>query len=160
TDVLAGVSSLWIHGLTHATSTRVTFSPAMASAPIVAADGARVFFGSDALSGSAIYEAPLDGSRPPSLVLTAPNLQVPNDVSRDGRFLLYASNQNQTATKQDLWVLPLTGNAKPYPFLATPQQENSGAFSPDGKWIAYASDVSGTFQVYVRPFPGPGAALP
>jgi Tol biopolymer transport system component len=25
--------------------------------------------------------------------------------------------------------------------------------SPDGHWIAYASDESGTFEVYVRPFP-------
>ena len=32
------------------------------------------------------------------------------------------------------------------------------AFSPDGKWLAYFSDESGRFEVYVRPFPGPGAA--
>ena len=25
--------------------------------------------------------------------------------------------------------------------------------SPDGKWLAYASDESGSFEVYVRPFP-------
>jgi serine/threonine-protein kinase len=30
------------------------------------------------------------------------------------------------------------------------------AFSPDGHWLAYASNESGTFEVYVRPFPGPG----
>jgi hypothetical protein len=30
-------------------------------------------------------------------------------------------------------------------------------FSPDGKWIAYQSNAaSGTTDVYVRPFPGPG----
>jgi serine/threonine-protein kinase len=31
-------------------------------------------------------------------------------------------------------------------------------FSPDGRWIAYHSNESGRFDVYVRPFPGPGAA--
>jgi hypothetical protein len=30
-------------------------------------------------------------------------------------------------------------------------------FSPDGKWLAYFSDVSGRYEVYVQPFPGPGA---
>ena len=30
------------------------------------------------------------------------------------------------------------------------------AVSPDGRWIAYKSDESGRFEVYVRPFPGPG----
>jgi serine/threonine-protein kinase len=29
-------------------------------------------------------------------------------------------------------------------------------FSPDGRWLAYQSNESGPFQVYVRPFPGPG----
>jgi hypothetical protein len=30
------------------------------------------------------------------------------------------------------------------------------AFSPDGRWLAYASNESGSFEVYVRSFPGPG----
>ena len=29
-------------------------------------------------------------------------------------------------------------------------------FSPDGRWIAYFTDETGSFDVYVRPFPGPG----
>ena len=29
-------------------------------------------------------------------------------------------------------------------------------FSPDGRWIAYHSTESGRFEVFVRPFPGPG----
>src|SRR5262245_27140393 len=30
-------------------------------------------------------------------------------------------------------------------------------FSPDGHWLAYVSDESGEEQVYMQPFPGPGA---
>ena len=29
-------------------------------------------------------------------------------------------------------------------------------FSPDGKWLAYQANDLGRFEVYVRPFPGPG----
>ncbi|MEO8370647.1 MAG: hypothetical protein ABI806_15800 [Candidatus Solibacter sp.] len=28
--------------------------------------------------------------------------------------------------------------------------------SADGRWIAYVSNESGIFEIYVRPFPGPG----
>jgi serine/threonine-protein kinase len=43
-----------------------------------------------------------------------------------------------------------------YTFLNGPATEAAARFSPDGNWLAYESDESGTFQVYVRPFPGPG----
>ena len=33
-------------------------------------------------------------------------------------------------------------------------------FSPDGRWLAYVSNDSGRNEVYVQPFPGPGARLP
>ena len=45
---------------------------------------------------------------------------------------------------------------KPELFLGTPFGEGSPAFSPDGRWLAYNSNDSGTGEVYVRPFPGPG----
>jgi len=53
-------------------------------------------------------------------------------------------------------VLPMTGDRKPFPFLSTPFNEMQGVFSPDGKWVAYQSNESSRFEVYVRPFPGPG----
>lgn len=35
----------------------------------------------------------------------------------------------------------------------------SPKFSPDGRWLAYCSNESGTPQVYVQAFPGPGAKI-
>ncbi len=32
-------------------------------------------------------------------------------------------------------------------------------FSPDGRWLAYVSEESGRSEVYVRPYPGPGARI-
>ena len=45
---------------------------------------------------------------------------------------------------------------KPRPFLQTRFGEAGAVFSPDGHWLAYTSDESGRYEVYVRPFPGPG----
>jgi serine/threonine-protein kinase len=38
--------------------------------------------------------------------------------------------------------------------------ERNPAFSPNGKWVAYSSTETGSDQIYVRPFPGPGPRYP
>ena len=45
------------------------------------------------------------------------------------------------------------------PFVETDANEVSPSFSPDGRWVAYASDESGRYEVYAKPFPGPGARV-
>jgi serine/threonine-protein kinase len=45
---------------------------------------------------------------------------------------------------------------KPEPFLQTAFTENWPVISPDGRWLSYTSDESGSSEIYVRPFPGPG----
>ena len=47
----------------------------------------------------------------------------------------------------------------PVPLLATSAQEIYPALSPDERWLAYVSDVSGSFEVYVQPFPNLGATV-
>jgi hypothetical protein len=39
------------------------------------------------------------------------------------------------------------------PLVTSPARETTPALSPDGKWLAYSSDESGTFEIYIRPFP-------
>ena len=45
----------------------------------------------------------------------------PNDVSQDGRFLLY---QQSTSRGYDLGVIPLSGDRKPTPFVTGPFQRD------------------------------------
>ncbi|MBE0594776.1 MAG: PD40 domain-containing protein [Gemmatimonadales bacterium] len=54
--------------------------------------------------------------------------------------------------------MALEGDRAPRPFLETPASEADPMFSPDGRWLAYMSNESGRWEVYVRPYPGPGAA--
>jgi Tol biopolymer transport system component/tRNA A-37 threonylcarbamoyl transferase component Bud32 len=89
--------------------------------------------------------------------------EIPTTWSPDGRTIgytvIYLTNQSATrkALTTDIWLLTLGGKETPHPWLETPFREYSAAFSPDGKWLAYVSDESGVFEVYVRPYPGPGA---
>ena len=41
--------------------------------------------------------------------------------------------------------------------LGTHFNESAATFSPDGRLLAYVSDETGHNEVYVQPFPGPGA---
>jgi serine/threonine-protein kinase len=76
---------------------------------------------------------------------------------------LLAFTENRPGTGWDIMILPMEGSeasgwkpGKPTVFLEGPFTEDSPVFSPDGRWLAYESNESGTVEVYVRPFPGPG----
>jgi serine/threonine-protein kinase len=51
------------------------------------------------------------------------------------------------------------GKASVEPWQQTPYTEQWPEFSPDGRWLAYGSNVSGRFEVWVRPYPT-GDAVP
>ena len=55
-------------------------------------------------------------------------------------------------------ILPLEAR-KPWVFHTGEGAATDPAFSPNGRWIAYVSNESGRSEAYVRPYPGPGAAI-
>jgi Tol biopolymer transport system component len=155
-DPKLGTSDLWSWDLRRDTSRRLTFTNGIESAAVITPDGARMYFLGTQGPDSDIFETTLDGSQPDRLVAEAPGLQIPCDITPDGKLLLYQTNED-TAADYDLMLLPLVAGSKSQPFLKTPFREAEGRFSPDGRQIAYTSNESGTLQVYARPFPGPGA---
>jgi Tol biopolymer transport system component len=54
----------------------------------------------------------------------------------------------------------MVGDRKPMAIMNSPFEERNGQFSPDGRWVAYQSNVTGRFEIYVQPFPGPGGRSP
>ena len=85
------------------------------------------------------------------VLLKEPGLRhFPTSWSRDGRFLLYHT-ENATNTGYDLWALSLR-DRKPHLMLGEAFNEWAGVFSPDMRWVAYVSLETGAAQVYVRPF--------
>jgi hypothetical protein len=55
----------------------------------------------------------------------------------------------------------LTGKSRRRVVVATPAEEGGrgAALSPDGRWLAYTSNETGSLEIWVRPFPGPGAPV-
>lgn len=82
-----------------------------------------------------------------------PGIQWPFSWSPDGQLLTFNEIQPRGAGL-DLWLLRREGDATP--LVVTSFDQRMATFSPDGRWIAYQSNESGRFEIYVRPYPGPG----
>jgi Tol biopolymer transport system component/tRNA A-37 threonylcarbamoyl transferase component Bud32 len=158
-DPRAGAETgIWLLDLIRGVSTRFTFDLSPDSAPVWSPDGSRVAFAAYRAGGNGIYQKTTNGiGKEQALVSVTGDPKLPDDWSRDGRFLLYTQQDPQTHA--DLWVLPLAGDRTPSgtatPFANTAFSEEQGRFSPDTRWIAYASDESGRSEIYIQPFPAP-----
>jgi len=84
-------------------------------------------------------------------------MQNPESWSPDGRTLLFT--QRTSDAGGDIFSLSLDGDRRPRPLVQTKFDEGSPKFSPDGKWVAYCSNESGRQEVYLTPYPGPGAKI-
>ena len=142
---------LWLLDLANGRRTRLTFLRTAYSRAVWSSDGRRIAFAGGNL-GDALYEKASSGVGEEKVLLKQPGTRhYPTSWSRDGRFLLYHT-ENTPQTGYDLWVLPLQGDHGPQRLLGDAFNEWSGVFSPDMRWIAYASTETGGANVYVRPF--------
>jgi Tol biopolymer transport system component len=137
---------------------RFTSSILLEFNPIWSADGRQIFFQS---ANSNLNAQSVNDAAPERAVLKdVPEMQYPNDVSPDGRTLLYTrSTTRPTGSSVDLWYLSLVGDPAPRPFVQTTFFERDGQFSPDGRWMACQSNESGHSEIYLQPFPGPGERI-
>jgi serine/threonine-protein kinase len=69
----------------------------------------------------------------------------------DGRYLFLVSRESR------IWVYTVESTEpRLRPLSEGTDREQAPEISPDGRWLAFMSDETGRFEVYVRPFPGPG----
>ncbi len=85
--------------------------------------------------------------------MTREHGQYPYSWSPEGQLLAFVEANPDSG--QDIWVLH-RDVAEPDAVVVTPFNDRLPAFSPDGKWLAYQSDESGSPEVYVQQYPGPG----
>ena len=139
---------VWVHDLERGVGTRLTFGESVESEQIWSPDGDSLIFSSDQNGPDRLFRKRADGSGEVEALTETDKAQWANSWSTDGRYVAFI----EADTQYDLWVLDLeTGQTKE--LLATEFGDGFPDFSPDGRWITYASNESGSYKVYVRPFP-------
>jgi eukaryotic-like serine/threonine-protein kinase len=141
---------IWVYDLARDALTCLTFEGSGNIDPVWTPDGKRIAFKG---SKNRLFWQPADGSGAAE-ELTSSELglnNIPSSWSPDGQEL--ALTEDRAVRK--IWILPLK-DRNPHLFAEGPLYETAPRFSPDGHWIAYASNESGRYEIYVRPYPGPG----
>jgi Tol biopolymer transport system component len=154
-------SDVWIYDLERDTFTRLA---ADAGGPVWTPDGQRISYYAASEKGGEpnLYLKRADGVGDAQRLTVSKNYQFPFSWRPDGRTLAFIEF-NSNGANWEVMTLSLEGDEKsgwkpnePKPFVNTPFNNGYPAFSPDGRWLAYGSMESGIYEVYVRPFPGPG----
>jgi serine/threonine-protein kinase len=145
-------TDIWTWDLRHgAPLVRLTVDPAQDMTPVWTVDGRRIIFGSDRGGVRNLWWQAADGSGAPKRLTTSANQELPSDVTPNGSDVLFTVQALDTGF--DIMRMPLNGDGRPVPVLRTKANERSGVVSRDGRWLAYESDSSGSWEVYVRPYP-------
>jgi len=154
-SVASAKDDIWIYEFERGTFLRLTNDGNNIN-PVWSPDGKQVAFGSFRDGHYGIYVKSADGSGSEEQLIVAPGEtgEMPESWFPDGKTL--AIGQWNNSDQGDIWILPLEGERTLRPFLRTPFSEFFTSFSPNGHWLAYTSDESGRYEVYVRPYPGPG----
>lgn len=142
---------VWVHDIARGDATRL-ISDGSDQYPIWTRDGSRLTYRGNRAGTRNLFWRMADGSGVEERLTSGLSIDTPGSWSVDGQTLLYT-----TATADGDIVALRMADRTTQPFVRTRFWEATPQFSPDGRWVAYRSDESGRSEVYVRPYPGPGA---
>jgi Tol biopolymer transport system component len=142
--------AIWILDLNRSLMSRFSNGSGLFGSPIWSPDGGRIVFTEFPVN---FYEQSLNAPAAEPKVLWK-GTGLPTDWSSDGRFMLFTGG---SAEDTDVMALRLDGEVTAIPIVKTRSNENNAKFSPDHRWIAYRSYKTSRSEVFIQPFPGPGA---
>ena len=146
---------IWIRDLVRGVTSRFTFTDVDEANPKWDPDGSRIAYSSTHEGIDNMFVKAIGGTGEPELLQASEHAQYPADWSSDGRFLLFYDRDPENSW--DLWYLDMASpQQEATPFLKSQFAEVRSRFSPNGLWVAYQSNESGSSEIYVQPFPGPG----
>ncbi|MCZ6917514.1 MAG: protein kinase [Gemmatimonadetes bacterium] len=160
-----GDMDVWLYDIARDVLTSMTPGPGRAFNPVWTPDGRRLTFTYMPITSGFpnIYWMPADGSHPPEPLREFDRPEFPNSWSPDGKVLaftaIYLEEGMIVSGNADIWLLDSDDPESARPWFETPFLEYAAIFSPHGRSIAYVSDESGESEIYIRPYPGPGARI-
>jgi serine/threonine-protein kinase len=146
--------NLWIYELASGRGRRVTTGGGQRGSWDPA--GSLIAFTSARTGRRQAWVVPADGSGEARQLTDLEGAVDVDSWSPDGRLL--ALHQHTVNGAMRILMLPMDeADATARPFAERDELAEGAVFSPDGGYVAYASSSSGQREVYIRPYPGPGA---
>jgi len=143
TDPGTKTRDLWILSRLTGERTMLTSDPADEMNPIWSPDGQWIFFTADRNGVRNIYRVPASGNGPTEPVLASKETLNLEDISRDGRFLVFnVRNNRDDPPGVGLMSLP---DKRRVLFASAPTR--AARLSPNQKWMAYTSNKNGSVIV-------------
>jgi len=138
--------NVWIHELTSNATARLGFGPWLEQVTVWSPDGKQVIYTSNEKLFFSLYIKNSDGSGSAQNIMDfGTPQQGPWAWSHDGKYLLVRK-------ERELWYMTML-DRQVRPLVQSPYLIRNAQFSPDGKFVAYASSETGSWEVYVSPFP-------
>jgi len=147
TDPRLGTSDLWLEDLARGVETRLTSDPSSEIAGVWLPNGRGVVFAAEREGPPHLFLKDLETGSDKELLRSKQRLQIPTDVSPDGRIVAF--EQISERGDADLWTVRIDGEQQPSPLIGSTFNERSLHFSPDGRLVAFSSDESGATEIYV-----------
>jgi len=151
----AANDKLWRIDVERGTLTRLTSGAGNDNSPVWSPDGKRIAYFSDLAGNGDVCLLAAEGGGAPERLVEGALQDRPTGFSADGSIVAFLRQDPKGGF--DIWFQPLEGDRTARPFLATPFDEGMLTFSPDGRWVAFVSSEAGDGDIYVQPYPGPGA---
>jgi Tol biopolymer transport system component/predicted Ser/Thr protein kinase len=147
-----GTMDLWLVDLERQGLSRLTFESPIQNTYAFSPDGQRIAIAQNKYEGSKILVRSAVGGPGVEVLVEDPEWLICHDWSRDGRYLIIATQRAETGF--DIYYLDLAGKRELIPLVVGAHDQNSARISPNGQWVAYVSNESGRNEVYVVDFPG------
>ena len=148
------VTDVWIYDVASGTPTQFT-SVGSAIGPTWTPEGKRIVYLTAEGGQLGFWSQPADAGTPARRIVGGEGMFAVQ-VAPDNRSIVY---QQQSAGAWGIWAASLDGDPHVQPIVVERFDAYMPAISPDGKWLAYAANGSGRYEIYVRPFPGPGPSV-
>jgi Tol biopolymer transport system component len=152
-----GGSDLWMIDLNRGISTPFSVGPSSHLYPVWSSNNDAVVFEGPRFG---LMRKATSGATKEQDILPPSGLQIPHDISRDGKTLIYSSQQR-------IWAIAVTldgkpqADAKPRLYLEKGSNTNSPRFSPEPtpRWVAYQSNDSGRDEIEIQSYPEPHGTI-
>jgi eukaryotic-like serine/threonine-protein kinase len=157
-QIREGTMGLWIYEFARRTLTPIVTGNRSSQAGMWMPDGKAIVYRGTRSGERNLYLRAADGTGDEQRLTAGEGSETPTAATPDGQVVVY-NIQGRKAGGRQILSIRLDG-----PRPATPQVvvgidgAANGQLSSDGRWLAYEMNESGGgSEVYIQPFPGPGA---